>query len=76
MNQARERGELLLAPDGWPGAGKSPTMTRIVPLLELATVTTGDRESGRRCPARWCSRWHSRVDACPPRVDHLEDSLH
>ena len=26
-------------------------MTRIVPLLELATVTTGDRESGRRCPA-------------------------
>ena len=35
-------------------------MTRSYPLLELATVTTGDRESGRCCPARWCSRWHSR----------------
>ena len=69
MNPARERGELLLAPDGWPGlrASALPLFPEvadddaIVPLLELATVTTGDRESGRRCPARWwCSRWHSR----------------
>ena len=54
---ARERGELLLAPDGWPGL-RVPALPlfpevadddAIVPLLELATVTTGDRavSSGR-----------------------------
>ena len=57
VNPARERGELLLAPDGWPGlrASALPLFPEvadddaIVPLLELATVTTGDRavSSGR-----------------------------
>ena len=57
VTPARERGELLLAPDGWPGlrASALPLFPEvadddaIVPLLELATVTTGDRavSSGR-----------------------------
>ena len=56
VNPARERGELLLAPDG-PGlrASALPLFPEvadddaIVPLLELATRATGDRvvSSGR-----------------------------
>ena len=51
VNPARERGELLLAPDGRPGLRKSalplfPEVAdddAIVPLLELADAATGDR---------------------------------